>query len=134
MSDDEAHPQAVQEIANRQRSAIAPFGVPPTGVTLAEPGPATDSGPYSPDMQPQFDQLRRPLRSAAALEPASTLVPSPAHADPEAPSTIVQSGPSLALRAAPAAAITKQEQPDHPQSHISPGVPDPPSARASSSR
>src|SRR5260370_23918626 len=68
MSDDEAHHQAVQEIANRQRSAIAPFGVPPTGVTLPEPGPATESVPYTPDMQPQFEQLRRPLRTAASLE------------------------------------------------------------------
>jgi hypothetical protein len=128
MADDEAHYRAVQEIVNRQKSSIAPFGVPPTAVTRPEPGPATESVPDPRTWQPQLDQLRRPPRSAAALEAASTWVPSPAHADPEAPFTIVRSDTALALAAATAAAITKQEQPDHPRSHISPGVQDQPAA------
>jgi hypothetical protein len=46
-------------------------------------------------------------------------VPSPAYADPEAPSMLVRGGDTpLVLRVAAAAAITQQEQPDHPQSSV----------------
>jgi hypothetical protein len=144
MTNDEAHHQAVQEIVSRQRSFSAPFATPPTPATRPEPGPATDSVPYSPDMQPQFDQLRQPRRNLAALQPASTFVPSPAHADLEA-AMVGQRDTPLALRMAEAArfglstdseppiemrlsslGVTQQEQPDHPQSFASPGIQDPP--------
>jgi hypothetical protein len=81
------------------------------------------------------DQQRRNRAAILATQgtvqpPFPPPVPSPAHADPEAPSTTVQGGPSLALRAAAAAALTKLEQPDHPRSHVSPGVQDPPTEPA----
>jgi hypothetical protein len=115
MTDDETH-RAVQESVNQHRSSIAPFGVPPT--VAPEPGPATDSVPYLPDIQPQFDQLRPRPYNPAALEPASTFVPSPTQADLEA-AIVGQRDMPLALRVA---TVTKQEQPDHPQSFTSPGV------------
>lgn len=48
---------------------------------------------------PQLDQLRPPSHNAAGHEPAWNLVPSPAHTDPEAPSTIVRTDTPFALRA-----------------------------------
>jgi hypothetical protein len=119
MADDEAHHQAVQEIANHQRSSAAPFGGPP------EHGPATESVPDPRTWHMPLEQTRpRPPRiNPAALEPASTFVRSPTHADLEA-AIVGQSDTPLALRVAAGAATTKQEMPDHPQGFVQPGVQD----------
>jgi hypothetical protein len=84
-------------------------------------GPATESVPDIRAWQPQFDQLRARPHNPAAFEPAATQVPSPAHADPEAPSTLVRGETNPALRMA---TITQQEQRDHPQSNVGAGVQD----------
>src|SRR5215468_1371390 len=98
MPDDEAH-ETVQEIANRQRSFTAPF------VASPEPGPATGSVPDPRTWLPQFDELPPRRHNPAALEPASTWVPSPPRA-----------------AAAALGFVTRQEQRDHPQLFTSPGV------------
>ena len=59
---------------------------------------ADDEAQSVPDprtWQQQFDQLRPQPHNAAALQPASPWVAGPPHADPEAPSTIVQPGTGL---------------------------------------